>query len=159
MKKILFYILVLSGALIISCSDSSGTTSEAEYIQTDFTAKNVDSTIYYSAGIAGGCTAGTGCQAIIYQGEVSDIDYVGIAIKNTSHSVKIYWAAKSIPTGTTLNISGCTIKYDDASVTNQTINVDIAATTSDTYTITFNSAVTVGSYSISSGAIILAQLY
>lgn len=155
MKKIVFYILLLSGSLMMACTESSDSSDAGDYINPGFTAKTVNSTISYS-NIAGGCTAGSGCQAIIYSGKVNNNKYVGIAIKNTSHNVKIYWSASSIPTGT-VSLTGCTVKEDATTVSNTPITMEIINNGDTTYTINFDSAV--AGTSINASSSITAQGY
>lgn len=144
---------------MMSCTESSDSNGAGDYINPGFTAKDVNSDISYST-IAGGCTAGTGCQAIIYSGKVNNNKYVGIAVKNTSHNVKIYWSASSIPTGT-VTLTGCTVKEDANSATNVTItNVTFTNNndTPNTYTIVFGDGISSGSISIGASTI-RAQKY
>ncbi|HPS57240.1 MAG TPA: hypothetical protein PK514_03965 [Spirochaetota bacterium] len=163
MKKIFFYILILSGSLMTACTESSDNNGAGDYINPGFTAKDVLATKNYNIGgfVWNGGTASTGCQAIAYSGKVSGTTYMGFAAKNgTSFNFKIYWPYTSFTSGTPLSITGCTIKLNDETpLTNQTINVTITDESDDTYTLIFNSNITIGSYTISSGNFIRGQLY
>ncbi len=141
MKKILFYILLVSSLSIISCSDSSGDSDETEYIISDFSAVTQYNKEFTLGSVS--CSSGTACQAIIFHGKVSDINYVGIAVKNTSpsYSLKIYWHAKSVPVGTGLTLSGCTIKENGTTLEDVDVTADIANNGNNTYTITFPSGI------------------
>lgn len=158
MKKLVFYILLLSGSLMMACSDTSSSTEAGDYINPGFAEKDVSTVKAYS-GFSSGCT-GSGCQAIIYSGKINGTNYVGIAIKESSYNFKLYWPATSIPTGT-VSIGPCTIKQNSDSETNITIsNVTFTNNnpTSNTYTIAFGTGITSTTINIPAGSI-TAQLY
>ena len=129
-----------------------------DYINPGFTAKTVNTNLAYT-GISSGCTAGNGCQAILYTGEVNNTEYVGIAVKNSSYNLKIYWPGSSIEFNST-SIPGCTVKEGTTTISNTVITMSIhqnADPYATTYTITFSS--TIAGTDISSGDTIVAQLY
>ena len=80
------------------------------------------------------------------------------SVNSSSFKFKIYWKANSIPTGTGLTLSSCTIKISDnsnsysATGVNVT-DVDIASNGDGTYDITFNDTITVGGASITSASL------
>jgi len=155
MKKILFFLLViLSSGIIFSCNKSSDSDSDDSYIDPGnwggFTLNSLkEYTISSTSGDT--CGPGTACCSIIYQGELDDIKYVGIAVDNRDQVVpptyifKMYWAASAIPTGTGLTLPSCTIKINDQSSSG--INVTNATITNEgdgTYSISFSGSYTVG---------------
>jgi len=155
MKKILFCIVLLSAALIMACNEDSSTDSSSDYVNPGFTEKTLNPKSYSGFGTAD-CPEGTGCQAIIYQGKINKVNYVGIAIKNGTYNLKVYWPGTSVEFSST-DVTGCTVIDDGTKVTDQTITMQIVNEGDTTYTITFQSAVS--GTSITSGDTIRAQLY
>lgn len=160
MKKIVFYIFLLSGSLILSCSEDSGSENPGDYINPGFTAKDVSTVKAYS-GFSSGCT-GSGCKAIIYSGKVNNIRYAGIAVKESSYNFKIYWPASSIITGTPVTLTSCTVKQNNATETDVTVtNVTFTNNndTPNTYTVLFADGITSPTITIAPGSSITGQFY
>lgn len=118
MKKTVFYILIVTGLLAAACSDGGGSNSTGAYINPGFTAKDVSS--YKDFSIAGATGNGTSCQAIVYQGKVNNTKYVGLAAKNGTFSIKIYWGASSFPESVNLPSGSYTIKISSGGNTYST---------------------------------------
>ncbi len=132
---------------MMSCTESSDSNGAGDYINPGFTAKVISSAKAYK--IAGNSNNGSACQSIAYSGKVNNTRYAGFAAKNgTSFNFKIYWPASAITFGSQ-TISGCTIKLNaQPPLTNQTITVTITDETDGTYTLTFNSDISIGTYTI-----------
>lgn len=166
MKRIsLLAILIFITGIMFSCSDSSGSDSEEGYIDPGLTAKTVSSSKSY-AFTADSCGPDESCGAVIFSGELNDVDYVGIAADNRdtnnppTFKFKLYWKASSIPTGTNLTLPLCTIIINNDSVSNTDVtNVDITNNGNGTYTIDFNATVFVGGSSIAIGNSVTAYKY
>ena len=149
MKKIAFLtILIFIIGIMFSCNDSSsGDDVAVGYIDPALgTPKVINANKAYTlTGFTASPCSGSACLSIIYQGEISGVPYVGIAVKDSdgNPNIKIYWQASSIPVGTTLSIPNCTVSYN-GTPNIQTLSVDIIDNTSTTgtYKIIFNGAVT-----------------
>ena len=153
MKKIAFLtILIFIVGIMFSCNDSSsGDDVAVGYIDPALTTpKVINANKAYTLGGFTACSASTACLSIIYQGEISGVSYVGIAVKEAdgTPNLKIYWQATSIPVGTGLTITNCTVSYNGVvTTTTQTLSVDIIDNTTinaanGTYKIIFNGTVT-----------------
>jgi hypothetical protein len=141
MKKIAFLaILIFIIGIMFSCNDSSsGDDAAVGYIDPMLgTPKVINPNKAYTLNTVGTCVADESCLAIIYQGTLSEIPYVGIAVQSVSHKLKIYWQATSIPE-TNLPTLSCTVVYDGTTASGITItNVTFSKhPTNGTYTITF----------------------
>jgi len=172
MKRIsLLTILIFITGIMISCNDSSsGNDITKGYIDPALTtAKDIAAAKTYDIASFGGAYSGAGeaCLAIIYQGELNGTPYVGIAVKNGSYNLKIYWSASSLPaigSGITLS-SSCTVVFNNGTtvVTYPGVNIvaDVSTSTSGTsgtltmYTIDFTT-VTGAATGIASGDSITA---
>jgi hypothetical protein len=148
MKKLmLFTVIFIASGLIFSCNKSSDSDSNDAYIDpgnwSGFTIPNKSYTI--SSSNSDSCVSSTDCCAIIYQGELNDTNYVGIAADNRDEGLpptyifKMYWNASEIPTGSGLTLPSCTIKINDQTASG--INITNATITNEgdgTYTISFS---------------------
>lgn len=160
MKKILFYILIASAALVISCNEDTSSDSTADYTNPGFTTKTVLATKDYNIASFDWGSASGSCQAVSFQGKVNNVKYAGFAAKNgTTFNFKIYWQASSMPVSSDITISGCTIKLNEDTLTNQTIRVSIVDETDDTYTITFLDPISLPSYTIAATNFVRGQFY
>lgn len=92
---------------MISCNSSSSSSSDEGYIDPGLTAKTVSSSKQYAfVGIGESYGAASDCNAIVFQGELNDVNYIGIAAndKYTANaspdfSIKVYWNGTAITTG------------------------------------------------------------
>ncbi len=145
MKRIVFYILLLSGLLAMGCKTDSDNDETGEYINPGFTTKTVDANKDFS--IAGATGSGESCMAIVYQGKVNNINYVGLAAKNDTFSIKIYWGASSFPESVNLPAGSYTIKITSGANTYTTTTDSLVLTRTQPntglYRYTFVSAITV----------------
>jgi len=167
MKRIfLLTILILITGIMFSCNDSSNSKTEEGYIDPGLTAKTVSTTKSYNLTMTTGgnkTASGSGAYAIIYQGELNKIDYVGIAIDNFDNTpttdrfkLQIYWQASSI-NSVSLTSSQYTVKLiiNDVEYTTPTGNLDLTITpeSDGTYSIEINTPITLTSNTITgSGA-------
>jgi len=143
MKRISFLlILFFITGILFSCNDSSSSKKDKGYVDPGNWGgieRNTNKA-YNLAGALGSCS-GASCLSLIYHGELDKTDYVGIAVKNGTNTLKIYWAASSIPLGANA-IDSCTVIYNGAVTSNVTINVNISDNSNGTYHIIFNGPVT-----------------
>lgn len=150
MKRIVFLtILIFITGIMSSCNNSSSSDDVTiGYVDPALeTAKDINAYKAYTLNTIGTCSASESCLAIIYQGTISEISYVGIAVQNGTEKLKIYWQATSIPVGTNLSIPDCTVSYNGTVTTNVTIKVNITDNNTEnaangTYNIVFKDTVT-----------------
>lgn len=177
MRKIIFILALFLSAAIISCSGDSDSDVSVGYIDPGLSsAKQLISNKRYAfSGISGftDCPASDACGAIIYSGTLSDVAYTGIAAgldqTNPSFSVKVYWPGSiTNTTGVNTTYSNATIKINSSTYTgNIILNITTNTTTANDsstvtyYTIVFKNStpISVGSYTINDGDIIIAYKY
>lgn len=167
MKKItVLYILILFTGIILSCNDSSGGNSEEGYIDPGLSAKDISANKSYNLTMATGgakSASGSGAHAVIYQGELGGIDYVGIAIDNFDNTpatdrfnLKIYWQSSSINSVSLTNTQySVKLIINGVEYTTPTGNLDLTITpeSDNTYSIEINTPITLTSNTITgSGA-------
>ena len=144
MKKISFFIILLfTTGLILCCNKDSSSDSDTGYVDPgNWSGIDRNSSKAFTLGGFTSCS-GVACLAIIFQGELSDTPYVGIAVKNASGSpkLKIYWPESSIPTGSVTRT--CTVNYNGTITSNVTVTATITDNVSinGTYKILFTAAV------------------
>lgn len=160
MKKIFFFILLIfTSGIIFSCNKSSDSDSDTDYVDPGnwggFTIPNKSYTI--SSTTSDSCGSSSDCCAIIFQGKLDDTHYVGIAVDNRdtdnppTFKFKIYWKAKTIPTGSGLTLPSCTIIINDDSGSGINVTGATIANIGDgTYTINFSGPITFGSETLTS---------
>ncbi|HOV08784.1 MAG TPA: hypothetical protein PK482_06690 [Spirochaetota bacterium] len=170
MKNIYLSLILCLAIAIISCGSGSSSSTETGYIDPGLTGeKTVNSNKGYTlTGIGESCGPNANCNAIIYQGTLNDVNYVGIAV-NDKHdaspdfNLKIYWQASSIPSSVDLAPGNFTIKIikgtSEYTSTTDNLKLTIADQGDGTYLITFTGNITVGSVSINSGSTIRAYKY
>jgi len=134
MKRISFLaILILIAGMAISCNKSSSDDdTDKGYIDPLLeTQKEVSPDKQYSlADFATSTCSGENCLAIVYQGKLSETEYAGIAVKNGSDNLKIYWEGTTMPaTGT---LAPCTVVFNGTKTENVSIDVTVTPSTSGT---------------------------
>lgn len=171
MNRLITILAIIFSFSIISCSDSSGGHTDKGYVDPDLdSAKTLATKSYTLAGYT--CSSSKACGAIIYKGELKDVDYVGFAAgkdsANSAFTMKIYWEAKSI-TSVNLPSSSYTIIVNDGTneytSTNDNLNVTISADAdAEIYSIIFQSDITVSdgsgnTFTIATGNSVVAYIY
>ena len=156
MKKILTILLLLTISALISCSGSSGSSTEKGYTDPGLeTAKTLALKSYSLEGGTYACASDKSCGAIIFTGKLSDVNYVGFAVDNYStvspFKLKIYWPATSIPSSIS-NPAGYVVKATIGTTTYSTVTSGNLAATIATetdangltvYRITFTDSLTI----------------
>ena len=150
MNKLFYVLAILISSALISCSNGSGSDSDKGYVDPDLDESKTLVSKSYTLGTFS-CTSSTTCGAIIFQGELKDVEYAGFAAgkdsENSNFTLKVYWEADSI-TSVNLPSSSYSIIINDGNCeytsTSDNLNVTISGNSGSTiYTITFNEAITV----------------
>lgn len=130
---------------MIACTESSDNDRPAGYINPGFTEKDVNPNKAFNIATVSG--SGKSCMAIVYQGKVNNKNYVGLAAKNTSFSIKIYWEASSFPENVNLPADSYTIKVSHSGNTYSTTTDELVLTRTQPnaglYRYTFNENIVV----------------
>jgi len=147
---------VVLASMLFACSGGgSGGSSDTSFRIQSGDIEKFESPVLGTETITTNSTAHDINYAIIYSGTINDTDYVGIAFSNNSainpYSLKIYFTASSIPTGTAVVISNATIieKINNVTTTNTTETVTLDITGPSTVTGGSNTYYT---YSIDNGS-------
>lgn len=166
MKKPVLYILLLSGLLMAGCAETSTSNEEGDYINPGFDLKTVSANKGFL--IAGNSGSGASCQAIAFQGDVNQKEYVGLAAKNASFIIKIYWRGSSFPANVNLAAGEYKIKITNSSggtssTTSDNLNLTRTNPNTGIYQYTFNETVQVtgdaGPFNISINDYIAGYVY
>lgn len=144
MKNPVFYILLLSGLLMTACAETSTDNDGGDYINPGFTEKDIspDKGYLFTDGTININGSGSSCQAVAFQGDVANKEYVGLAVKNGSFNIKIYWRGSSFPANVNLAADEYIIKITNSSGTSSTktdnLNLTRSSTLTGVYKYTFN---------------------
>jgi len=172
MNKPVFILAAFFTIALFSCSNGSGSDSDKGYIDPDLDSLKTLVEKSYTLGSIKCPTSGTTsteCGAIIFQGDLKDVEYAAFAAgkdsTNSNFTLKVYWEAESIRS-VNLPSSSYSILINDGTYeyasTTDNLNVTISSNSDSTiYTITFNEAVTVSddsshTFTINSGNTIRA---
>jgi hypothetical protein len=146
--KYIFFTLLIALISITACTESS--TVDTDFVEYSISAASGSKYWSFSSGVITACSASINCYAVYYSGTTGN----GFAIKDASGDVlKIY---RSL--GDTDYI-GLVNEAASTTVSGSAFTIASDSPSSGLYTITFSSAVTIGTVTIPSGAVIIAQGY
>jgi len=151
MNRGIIFSAILALAAATGCSDSGSDGTSAAFVDPSggagFVTKTVNTKRYTIN--AESCGPATTCSAAVFSHGIGDTQYSGFvaadrheAIASQDFFIKAYWAG-SLPTGTSISISGITIivfkRPNYYTVTNQTCTFDITNNGDGTYDLQFKS--------------------